>query len=131
MGRDVPLARHLLRARDLIDSSYAEPLDIPALARAAMVSQAHFSRTFKHAFGETPHRYLLTRRLERAQALLRNRKLTVTQVCLAVGFTSLGSFSTQFRRFVGESPSSYRERAHPAFLPVPGCFVRMMTRPRE
>ncbi|MGW0519015.1 helix-turn-helix domain-containing protein [Crossiella sp. NPDC003009] len=128
---DAPLTRHLLRARDLIDTAYAEPLDIPALARAATVSPSHFSRRFKAAFGETPHRYLLTRRMERAKTLLRAGRTSVTEVCLAVGFTSLGSFSTQFRRFVGESPSAYRARAHPGYGPVPGCFVRAMSRPRE
>lgn len=131
MGRDVPLTRHLLRARDLIDTAYAQPLDVPALARAAAVSQAHFSRRFKAAFGETPHRYLLTRRLERAKALLRAGELSVTEVCMAVGFTSLSSFSNQFRRFVGTRPSDYRERGHPGFGPVPSCFVRIMTRPRD
>jgi transcriptional regulator GlxA family with amidase domain len=128
----VPLARHLLRARDLMDRAYAEQLDIPALARSAGVSQAHFRRGFKAAFGETPHRYLMTRRLERAKALLRAGELSVTEVCVAVGCSSLGSFSTQFRRFVGESPSAYRQRIRPAELErVPSCFVRMGTRPTE
>jgi AraC-like DNA-binding protein len=130
MGTSVPLARHLLRVRDLIDRSYAEPLDVPALARRANVSRAHFNRCFADAFGVTPHRYLLTRRLERAKALLRGGELTVTEVCLAVGFTSLGSFSTQFRRFVGESPSGYRARARRAGEErLPSCLVRMWTRP--
>ena len=106
----IPLARHLLRVRDLIDRAYAGPLDIPALARSAYVSEAHFSRSFKAAFGETPHRYLLSRRMERAKALLRDGDVTVTEVCLGVGFTSLGSFSAQFRRFVGVSPNAYRNR---------------------
>ncbi|MFC0007233.1 helix-turn-helix domain-containing protein [Micromonospora siamensis] len=134
MGTSAPLARHLLRVRDHIDRSYADPLDVPALARRAHVSRAHFTRSFVAAFGVTPHRYLLTRRLERAKALLRDGDLTVTEVCLAVGFTSLGSFSTQFRRFVGESPSGYRagavaRRAELARLPA--CLVRAWSRPAQ
>jgi len=126
----VPLARHLLRVRDLIDRAYAEPLDISALARSASVSTAYFSRSFKAAFGETPHQYLMSRRMERAKALLRSGDLAVTEVCLAVGFTSLGSFSTQFRRFVGDSPSAYRKRdGHGELARLPNCYVRMWTRP--
>jgi AraC-like DNA-binding protein len=126
----IPLARHLLRVRDLIDRAYSGPLDIPALARSAHVSQAHFSRSFKAAFGETPHQYLLSRRMERAKALLRDSELTVTDVSLAVGFTSLGSFSTQFRRLVGTSPSAYRDRGEHADLArIPGCLVKRYTRP--
>jgi AraC-like DNA-binding protein len=126
----IPLSRHLLRARDLIDRAYAGPLDIPALARSAHVSESHFARSFKAAFGETPHRYLLRRRMERAKALLRAGELSVTEVCLEVGFTSLGSFSTQFRRFVGESPTAYRDReGHAALARVPGCLVKRYTRP--
>jgi len=126
----VPLARHLLRVRDLIDRAYAEPLDISALARSASVSTAYFSRSFKAAFGETPHQYLMSRRMERAKALLRSGDLAVTEVCLAVGFTSLGSFSTQFRRFVGDSPSTYRKRdGHGELARLPNCYVRMWTRP--
>jgi len=101
----VPLSRHLLRVRDLIDRAYAEQLDIAALARSASVSQAYFSRSFKSAFGETPHQYLMSRRMERAMALLRAGDLSVTDVCFAVGFSSLGSFSTQFRRFVATVPA--------------------------
>jgi AraC-like DNA-binding protein len=128
----VPLARHLLRARDLMDRAYAEPLDIPELARSARVSRAHFSRSFKQAFGETPHRYLMSRRMERAMALLRAGELSVTEVCYAVGFTSLGSFSTQFRRFVGDSPSAYRQRkVAPELEQLPICFLKMWTRPRS
>jgi AraC-like DNA-binding protein len=124
------LSRHLLRVRDLIDRAYAAPLDVPALARSAHVSPAYFSRSFKAAFGETPHHYLLRRRMERAKALLRAGELPVTEVCLAVGFSSLGSFSTQFRRFVGESPTAYRERAgHDSLAVIPGCLVRRFTRP--
>ncbi|WP_216853078.1 helix-turn-helix domain-containing protein [Phytoactinopolyspora halotolerans] len=127
----VPLARHLLRVRDLIDRAYGEQLDIAALARSASVSPTHFSRSFKAAFGETPHQYLMSRRMERAKALLRVGELSVTEVCLAVGFTSLGSFSTQFRRFVGESPSAYRSHVtSDDAVPVPACYVRMWTRPR-
>lgn len=126
----VPLSRHLLRVRDLIDRAYAEQLDVLALARSASVSPAYFSRSFTAAFGETPHQYLTRRRMERAKALLRARELSVTEVCLAVGFTSLGSFSTQFKRFVGETPSAYRDAERPGDLErLPGCYVRMWTRP--
>ena len=126
----MPLSRHLVRVRDLIDRAYASPLDVPALARSAHVSPAHFSRSFRAAFGETPHQYLLRRRLERAKALLRRPELSVTDVCVAVGFSSLGSFSTQFRRFVGVSPTTYRERSeHDALSRVPGCLVKRFTRP--
>lgn len=128
----VPLARHLLRVRDLIDRAYAEQLDIVALARSASVSQSYFSRSFKAAFGETPHQYLMSRRMERAKALLRSGELTITDVCLAVGFTSLGTFSTQFRRFVGESPSAYREQdGHHELDRLPNCYVRAWTRPTQ
>jgi AraC-like DNA-binding protein len=127
----VPLQRHLLRARDLMDRAYAEPLDVAALAARAHVSRAHFNRGFKEAFGETPHRYLVSRRMERAKALLRDGHLSVTDVCLAVGFTSLGTFSTQFRRYVGQSPSGYRDRVFDDVLArVPSCYVRAWTRPR-
>lgn len=126
-----PLARHLLRVRDLMDRAYAADLDIPALARSAHVSQAHFSREFRATFGETPYQYLLSRRMERAKALLRAGDLSVTEVCHTVGFTSLGSFSSQFRRFVGESPSDYRARTRPDELAgLPGCLVKRHTRPR-
>jgi AraC-like DNA-binding protein len=128
----VPLSRHLLRVRDLIDRAYAEPLDVAALARSASVSPAYFSRSFKSAFGETPHQYLMSRRLERAMALLRAGDRSVTEVCFAVGFSSLGSFSTQFRRFVGDSPSAYQRRDdHADLARVPSCFVRMWARPRS
>jgi AraC-like DNA-binding protein len=131
VGRTVvPLARHLLRARDLMDRAYSEPLDVPALARRAGVSRAHFTRSFKQTFGETPHQYLMSRRMERAKALLRAGDRSVTEVCFAVGFASLGSFSTQFRRFVGESPSAYRSRAvPPALARLPACVVSRLTRP--
>lgn len=132
MASRVPLERHLLRARDLMDSAYSEPLDIAALAERARVSPAHFRRRFKAAFGETPYRYLLTRRLERAKKLLRDTDHSVTDVCLSVGFTSLGSFSTQFRRFVGYSPSEYRSRARGSiWARMPACYVRAHTRPVE
>ncbi|GAA1902918.1 helix-turn-helix transcriptional regulator [Streptomyces sodiiphilus] len=119
---------HLRRARDLMDREYTRALDVPALARAALMSPAHFSRAFRAAYGETPYGYLMTRRIERAKALLRRGDLTVTEVCVAVGCTSLGSFSSRFTRIVGESPSAYRARAHRA-AGVPGCWVRAVTRP--
>src|SRR3954447_9726711 len=119
---------HLRRARDLIDRSYAEPLDVPAMARAALMSPAHFSRKFRAAYGETPYSYLMTRRIERAKALLRGGDLTVTEVCMAVGCTSLGSFSARFTELVGESPSAYRSRDHSASGAVPGCVSKVLTR---
>ena len=108
----LPAARHLLRAKDLVDARYRDPLDVPALARAAHLSPAHFSREFRRAFGETPHQYLLTRRLERAAALLRNTDRAVADICLAVGLRSVGSFTTSFGRAYGLSPTAYRA-AHP------------------
>src|SRR5256884_7603796 len=104
----VPPTRHLLRAKDLADGRYREPLDVPQLARAAHLSPAHFSREFRRAFGETPHQYLLTRRLERAAELLRNTDRSVLEVCLAVGLTSVGSFTTSFGRVFGLTPTAYR-----------------------
>jgi AraC-like DNA-binding protein len=113
-----------------MDRAYAGPLDVPALARRAGVSRAHFTRSFKLTFGETPHQYLMSRRMERAKSLLRAGELSVTDVCFAVGFSSLGSFSTQFRRFVGESPSAYRARPVPPELArLPACVVSRLTRP--
>src|SRR4029453_17824287 len=103
--------RWLLRARDAIDRDYAQPLDIPALARVALVSEAHFVRTFRATFGETPHRYLQRRRVERAMALLRNTERSVTDICWAVGFSSLGTFSRTFSDIVGRSPSAFRRHA--------------------
>jgi AraC-like DNA-binding protein len=120
---------HLRRARDLMDREYARPLDISALARAALMSPAHFSRQFRAAYGETPHAYLMTRRIERAKVLLRLRELSVTDVCLAVGFTSLGSFSARFTELTGESPTSYRARDHAELAGLPGCVTRDITRP--
>ena len=123
--------RRLLRARDAMDRSFAEPLDIPTLARIAVVSEAHFVRTFRATFGETPHRYLQRRRIERAMTLLRETDRSVTDVCMAVGFTSLGTFSRTFREVVGDSPSSYRQRAKalPPVVGAPTCFTRAWTRP--
>ena len=119
----------LRRARDLIDREYDRPLDVPALARAALMSPAHFSRQFRAAFGETPYCYLMTRRIERAKALLRRGDLSVTDVCIAVGCTSLGSFSARFTELVGETPSAYRARDHAATAAVPGCVAMVRTRP--
>jgi AraC-like DNA-binding protein len=119
--------RRLLRARDAMDRSYARPLDIPALARIAYVSEAHFIRTFSATFGETPHRYLQRRRVERAMFLLRETRDSVTDICFDVGFSSLGTFSRTFRAIVGESPTSYRDQA--AVRSVPTCFTMAWTRP--
>ncbi len=120
---------HLRRARDLMDREYARPLAVAALARAALMSSAHFSRQFRAAYGETPYSYLMTRRIERAKALLRGGELSVTEVCTAVGCTSLGSFSARFTHLVGETPTSYRARDHSALANVPGCIAKELTRP--
>ncbi|MFB6714656.1 helix-turn-helix transcriptional regulator [Streptomyces sp. NPDC056237] len=112
-----------------MDRSYAEPLDVPALARASHMSPGHFSRSFRAAFGETPYSYLMTRRIERAKALLRRGDLSVTEVCFAVGCTSLGSFSSRFTELVGESPSAYRARAHEQGAGIPACVAKILTRP--
>ena len=120
---------HLRRARDLIDREYARPLDVAALARAALMSTAHFSRQFRAAYGETPYSYLMTRRIERAKALLRRGEVSITEVCIEVGCMSLGSFSTRFTELVGETPTSYRARDHRALANVPGCLARDLTRP--
>jgi AraC-like DNA-binding protein len=124
--------RHLLRAKDIVDARYREPLDVPALARAAYLSPAHFSREFRRAFGETPHRYLLTRRLERAAALLRNTDHSVADICFTVGLHSVGSFTTSFRRVYGLSPTAYRA-AHPpvARVRVPTCVLQAYARPHS
>jgi AraC-like DNA-binding protein len=119
--------RAMLRVRDRIDRDYADDLDLQSLARAAHLSPDHLVRTFRSVFGETPHRYLQRRRIERAMFLLRTDDLDVTEVCLAVGFTSLGTFSRLFSAVVGQSPSSYAQQLPPAT--VPGCFVRAWTRP--
>jgi AraC-like DNA-binding protein len=131
MVTPVPPARHLLRARDLADARYREPLDVATLARAAHVSPAHFTREFRRAFGETPHRYLLTRRLERAAALLRNTDRTVADICLSVGLTSVGSFTTSFGKLYGMSPTAYRA-AHPPAVNrarIPTCVLQAYARP--
>lgn len=112
-----------------MDRDYVEPLDVPALARVALMSPGHFARCFRAAFGETPYSYLMTRRIERAKALLRRGDLTVTEVCFAVGCTSLGSFSSRFSELVGESPSSYRARPHDESASIPPCVARLHTRP--
>jgi AraC-like DNA-binding protein len=119
--------RRMLRARDTMDRHYAEPLDVAALARVAHVSQAHFIRTFRATFGETPHRYLQRRRVERAMFLLRSCDRSVTDICLEVGFTSLGTFSRTFRDIVGETPSDCRARG--PLAPVPTCFAMSWMRP--
>ncbi len=123
--------RRMLRARDTMDRAFARPLDVPALARVAHVSPAHFSRQFSATFGETPHRYLQRRRVERAMELLRETDRQVTEICLDVGFNSLGTFSRTFREIVGEPPSAYRERfvAGGDALRVPACWAMAWTRP--
>jgi AraC-like DNA-binding protein len=120
---------HLRRARDLIDREYARPLDVPTLARAALMSPAHFSRQFRAAYGETPYSYLMTRRIERAKALLRRGDLSVTQVCIEVGCTSLGSFSSRFTDIVGQTPTEYKGRDHSATASVPACASKAQSRP--
>ena len=120
----------LRRARDLIDREHAQPLDVPAMARAAHVSAAHFSRKFRAAYGETPHSYLMTRRIERAKALLR-KGMSVTETCVTVGCTSLGSFSSRFSEIIGETPSQYRARDHRDHEVVPPCVSMIATRPRR
>ncbi len=131
MSPDLDELRRLRRARDQMDREFAEPLDVPALARAAFMSTGHFSRRFRAAYSETPYSYLMTRRIERAQALLRQGDLSVTEVCFAVGCTSLGSFSTKFTEQVGETPSAYRARDHDELRRVPGCRTMVLTRPRK
>jgi AraC-like DNA-binding protein len=119
----------LRRARDQIDREYASPLDVEALARTAMMSSGHFSRSFREAYGETPYSYLMTRRIERAMTLLRRGDLSVTDVCFAVGCSSLGTFSTRFSELVGESPSAYRAGDHSWTEGLPACLVRVALRP--
>lgn len=121
---------HLRRARDFMDRAHAEPLDVPAMARSALMSPAHFSRRFRAAYGETPYAYLMTRRIERAKALLR-QGMSVTDTCVAVGCTSLGSFSSRFTEIVGETPSRYRGRDHRHLEVVPSCVSKVATRPRR
>jgi AraC-like DNA-binding protein len=129
----VPPARHLLRAKDLADARYFEPLGVDDLAQAAGLSRAHFSREFRRAFGEPPHSYLLTRRLERAAALLRTTDRSVAEICLDVGLQSIGSFTTSFTRTFGVSPTVYRAKFPPAaqFARVPACMVRLYGRPQN
>jgi AraC-like DNA-binding protein len=129
----VPPARHLLRARDLADARYAEPLGVEDLARAAGLSRAHFSREFRRAFGESPHAYLLTRRLERAAALLRATDRSVADICVSVGLQSVGSFTSSFTRTYGRSPTAYRAAFPPAaaYAVIPACVVHAYGRPQR
>jgi AraC-like DNA-binding protein len=126
---DIGELAHLRRARDLLEREYARPLNVPAMARAALMSPSLFSRRFREAYGETPYAYLQTRRVERAMGLLRDGGMSVTDVCVAVGFTSLGSFSSTFTRLVGEPPSAYKARDHSRLAPVPPCMTRAWARP--
>ena len=128
----IPPERHLLRAKDIVDARFREPLDVSALARAAYVSPAHFSREFRRAFGETPHQYLLTRRLERAAALLRNTDRSVADICFTVGLRSVGSLTTSFRRVYGTSPTAYRA-AYPPLerARIPTCVLQAYARPHS
>jgi AraC-like DNA-binding protein len=126
--QDLANLAHLRRARDLIDREYARPLDVPTMAARALMSPAHFSRQFRAAYGETPYSYLMTRRIERAMSLLRGG-MTVTDACMAVGSTSLGSFSMRFTEIVGETPSSYRSREHHSVMAMPACVAKMRTKP--
>jgi AraC-like DNA-binding protein len=128
----VPPERHLLRAKDTVDARFSDPLDVPALAKAAYLSPAHFSREFRRAFGETPHQYLLTRRLERAAAMLRSTDRSVADICFTVGLRSVGSFTTSFRRVYGVSPTAYRA-AHPPVerARVPTCVLQAYARPHS
>ncbi len=128
VGQSTQTLAHLRRARDLMDRDYAQPLDVPMMATKALMSPAHFSREFKAAYGETPYAYLMTRRIERAMALLREG-MSVTDACTAVGATSLGSFSSTFTEIVGETPSSYRSRPHEAAEAMPLCVAKILTRP--
>jgi len=131
VSADLAELRLLRQARDRMDREYAQPLDVPALASTALMSPAHFSRRFRAAYSETPYSYLMTRRIERAKALLRLGNLSVTDVCFAVGCTSLGSFSARFTELVGETPSAYRARSHDELRMVPGCQTMVLTRPRK
>jgi AraC-like DNA-binding protein len=129
----VPPARHLLRAKDLADARYFEEVGVDDMARAAGLSRAHFSREFRAAFGETPHAYLLTRRLERAAALLRTTDRSVAEICFSVGLQSVGSFTTSFKRIYGQSPTAYRAAYPPAaqYALVPACVVHAFGRPQH
>jgi AraC-like DNA-binding protein len=128
-----PPERHLLRARDLVDVRYFEPIGVEQMAQAAGLSRAHFSREFRRVFGESPHAYLLTRRLERAAALLRHTDRSVAEICFSVGLCSVGSFTTSFKRTFGVAPSAYRASFPPAAeqVPIPACVVRMYARPKH
>ena len=128
--REIDNLASLRRARDLIDRDDAKPLDVPTMAAKAFMSPAHFSRQFRAAYGETPYNYLMTRRIERAKALLRGDS-SVTDACMAVGCTSLGSFSSRFTEIVGMSPSAYGAREHEALRAIPSCVVKSHTRPRR
>jgi AraC-like DNA-binding protein len=129
----VPPARHLLRAKDLADARYSDPLGVDDLARAAGLSRAHFSREFRRAFGESPHAYLLTRRLERAAALLRSTDRSVADICFSIGLQSVGSFTTSFTRTYGTSPRAYRDAFPPAAqnARIPTCMLRLYARPQR
>jgi AraC-like DNA-binding protein len=129
----VPSTRHLLRAKDLADARYGEPIDVPTMARASYLSPAHFSREFRRTFGETPHQYLLTRRLERAAALLRTTDRSVADICLTVGLRSVGSFTTSFGRLFGLSPTAYRASYPPAITRarIPTCIQQAYARPQS
>ena len=131
MSADLDELRRLRRARDRMDREYAQPLDVPALARTALMSPAHFSRRFREAYSETPYSYLMTRRIERAKALLRRGDLSVTEVCFAVGCSSLGSFSARFSELVGEAPSMYRARNHDEVRGMSACQAMLTTRPQR
>lgn len=122
---------HLRRARDLMDRDHAKSIDVPTVARVALMSPAHFSRQFRAAYGETPNSYLMTRRIERAQAILRRGDVSVTDVCAAVGCRSLGSFSARFTQLVGMTPTAYRDGGHDGLERVPGCIARELTRPKR
>ncbi len=128
-----PPARHLLKAKDLADARYADPIGVDDMAAAAGLSRAHFSREFRRAFGDSPHAYLLTRRLERSAALLRTTDNSVAEICMSVGLTSVGSFTTSFRRMFGKSPTAYRASFPPAaaYAVVPSCVVRAYGRPQH
>jgi AraC-like DNA-binding protein len=131
MGVDLDELRRLRRARDQMDREYARALDVAALARTALMSPAHFSRRFREVYSETPYSYLMTRRVERAKALLRRGDLSVTDVCFTVGWSSLGSFSARFTELVGETPSEYRARNHDDLRAMSSCHSMIVTRPRK
>src|ERR1700722_16305919 len=131
VSADIDELHRLRRARDRMDREYAQPLDVPALARTALMSPAHFSRRFREAYSETPYSYLMTRRIERAKALLRRGDLSVTEVCFAVGCASLGSFSARFTELVGETPSVYRARSHDELRGMSPCQAMVLTRPHR